>query len=39
LPALFFDGRWLNSKNEEGRLAAKKDGEGNLEKYLERWGF
>jgi hypothetical protein len=38
-PPYFSMERWLNRKNVEQRLEAKKEVEGNLEKYLERWGY
>jgi hypothetical protein len=38
-PPYFIMKRWLNRTSVEERQEAKKEVEGNLEKYLERWGF
>ena len=38
-PSYFLMERWLDEKNVEERMDAKKEVQGNLEKYLERWGI
>lgn len=38
-PPYFLMERWLGRKSVEEREEAKREVEGNLEKYLSRWGF
>jgi hypothetical protein len=38
-PPYFLMERWLGRKSVEEREEAKKEVEGNLEKYLSSWGF